>query len=92
MPIIDCSVPSLISDSTGGHARFTLEADTLEQAISRMLETYPLLRVHLFTETGAVRQHVMICYNEDNIAWLDSLDVRLKLGDRLTVVQLVSGG
>ncbi|WP_052487882.1 MoaD/ThiS family protein [Gordoniibacillus kamchatkensis] len=92
MPSIECSVPSLISDCTGGHARFTLQAETLEQAIARMLETYPLLRVHLFTESGAVRPHVLICYNDDNIAWLEHLDVPLKQGDRLAVLQLVSGG
>lgn len=92
MPIIDCSIPSLISDCTGGNVRFTLEAETLEQAISNMLDTYPLLRVHLFTETGAVRPHILICYNDDNLAWLESLDVPLKQGDRLAVIQLVSGG
>lgn len=92
MPLIDCAVPTLISDCTGGKARFRLEAETLEQAISRMFETYPLLRTHLFTESGAVRQHVMLCYNDENIAWLDRLDIPLKQEDRLTVVQLVSGG
>ncbi|MFC0214455.1 MoaD/ThiS family protein [Paenibacillus chartarius] len=92
MPTIDCSVPSLISDCTGGKARFTMEADTLEQAIQRMMERYPLLRVHVMTETGAIRKHVMICYNDDNIAWLERLDVPVCDGDRLAVVQLVSGG
>lgn len=92
MPRIDCAVPSLLSDCTGGNARFTVEADTLEQAISRMMDEHPLLRVHLLTEAGTVRRHVMICYNDENIAWLDTLDVPLKQGDRLAVVQLVSGG
>jgi adenylyltransferase/sulfurtransferase len=92
MPTIECTVPSLISDCTGGKARFPVEAETLEQAISRMLDTYPLLRVHLFTESGALRQHVLICYNEENIAWLESRDIPLKQGDKLAILQLVSGG
>ncbi|NIK75164.1 molybdopterin converting factor small subunit [Paenibacillus castaneae] len=92
MPIIECSVPSLISDCTGGKSRFTLEADTLEEALILLQNTYPLLRVHLFTETGAVRKHVLLFYNEDNLAWIDTYNIPLKRGDRLTVLQAVSGG
>jgi molybdopterin converting factor small subunit len=92
MATIECAVPTLLSDCTGGRARFTLEADTLEQALARLLDTHPLLRVHLYDELGAVRRHVLICYNDDNIAWLDRLDMPLRTGDRLTVLQLVSGG
>lgn len=92
MPIIDCYVPSLINDCTGGKSYFTLEADTLGQAMSLLQDTYPFLRVHLFTEGGDIRQHVLFYYNNDNIAWLDSLDIPIRTGDRLTVLQAVSGG
>ncbi|WP_409344757.1 MoaD/ThiS family protein [Paenibacillus sp. MBLB4367] len=89
---IDVNVPGLLKDCTGGRASFTIEAETLEDAIRVLLETYPLLRIHLFTETGETRKHVLLYYNDDNIAWLDSLDIPLKKGDRLIVLQSVSGG
>ena len=92
MPIINCSVPPLINDCTGGKSHFTLEAETLEQALSLLQDTYPLLRIHLYTEAGDIRQHVLFYYNNDNIAWLDRLDIPLRTGDRLTVLQAVSGG
>lgn len=92
MPTVSCSVPGLINDCTGGKSSFTLEADTLDQAIRVLTDTYPLLRHHLFTEAGDVREHVLFFYNEDNIAWLEQLDVPLRDGDRLTVLQAVSGG
>lgn len=92
MALIDCSIPSLLGDCAGGRTRFQVEAETLEQALSVLRETYPLLRVHLFDETGAARKHVLLFYNDDNLDWLDRLDLPLRPGDRLTVLQAVSGG
>ena len=39
-----------------------------------------------------IRKHVLIYYNDQSILWLDSLDVSLKTGDRLQIIQAVSGG
>jgi len=90
---IDVSVPMLICDCTKGRTRFPLEADTLGEALRCLIETYPLLRVHLYDEQGDVREHVLLYYNEENIAWLDDLDrIVLRPGDKLRVLQAVSGG
>ncbi|WP_274365639.1 MoaD/ThiS family protein [Paenibacillus thermotolerans] len=89
---IEVSVPFLLSDCTKGQTRFWLEADTVAESLERLIETYPMLRVHLYTEQGQVRKHVLIYYNEDNIAWLDRLDIPLQPGDKLRVLQAVSGG
>lgn len=89
---IQVTVPLLISDCTGGQTVFRIEADTLSEALKEMVAAYPLLKVHLFTEQGEVRKHVLIYYNEDNIAWLEHTDIPLREGDRLRVLQAVSGG
>ncbi|MFD0673745.1 MoaD/ThiS family protein [Cohnella sp. GCM10027633] len=90
--IIEATVPGLLTDCTDGRARVKLEADTLQGAIDRLFADYPLLKRHVYTESGSVRKHVMLCYNDQNIAWLDRLDVPLRDGDKLHVMQLVSGG
>lgn len=89
---LEVSVPMLISDCTGGASRFTLEAGTLEEALEQLVDVHPLLKVHLYTEQGEIRKHVLIYYNEDNIEWLDRMDIAIKSGDRLRVLQAVSGG
>ena len=71
---------------------FSIDAATLQEAITRLLEEYPLLRLHLYDETGSQRPHVLLYYNDENIQWLDTLDIPIKPGDRLTVLQAVSGG
>jgi sulfur-carrier protein len=89
---IEVTVPGLLADCTGGRGRFPLQADTLQEALDRLFADYPLLKRHVYAENGKLRQHVLLCYNEDNIDWLERRDIPLKPGDKLHVLQLVSGG
>jgi len=89
---IEVNVPTILRDCTGGRSQVTIEAATLAQALQRLRETYPLLRIHLFDETERLRPHVLIFYNEESTNWLERLDVPLRPGDRLTILQAVSGG
>ena len=89
---IEVRVPALLRDCTKQQTRFPLEATTLAEALTRLVQEYPLLRRHIYDEAGQLRQHVLLFYNDDNIKWLEHLDVPLKPGDRLSVVQAVSGG
>ena len=90
--LIEVRVPTMLRSCTNQQARFTLEATTLADALARLVQEYPLLRRHLYDDMGVQRQHVLLFYNDDNIKWLEQLDVPLKAGDRLSVVQAVSGG
>ena len=89
---IEVTIPTLLRDCAGGRCRFPLEAGTLAEALARLIQTYPLLRVHLYDEAGRLRRHLMVFYNDESITWLDRLDLSLRPGDRLHVVQAVSGG
>src|SRR5205823_2856562 len=89
---VEVSVPSLLSDCIDHQRCFMLEADTLSGALQQMVTRYPLLRLHLYDEQERLRRHVLIFYNEENIAWLDRLDLPLQPGDRIQVLQAVSGG
>jgi len=89
---IEVTVPTILRDCTGGHNTVTIEASTLAEALEQMNESYPLLKVHLYDEVGKMRPHVLIFYNEESTRWLESLDVPLRPGDRLEILQAVSGG
>jgi molybdopterin converting factor small subunit len=89
---IEVTLPTILRDCTGGRNPVTVEAATLAQALARLREVYPLLRVHLYDETGQLRPHVLIFYNQESTRWLDNLDIPLRPGDRLEILQAVSGG
>ncbi|MGI8587332.1 MAG: MoaD/ThiS family protein [Chloroflexia bacterium] len=89
---IEVMVPTLLRDCTGGRNPVTIEAATLAEALQRLRESYPLLRIHLYDEAERLRPHVLIFYNEESTHWLERLDTPLQPGDRLEIVQAVSGG
>jgi molybdopterin converting factor small subunit len=89
---IEVTLPGPLADSAGGKRRFTVEAGTLAGALDAMLAAHPRLRPHLYDEAMRTRKHVLIFYNDENVAALPDRNVRLKPGDRLQVLQAVSGG
>ena len=85
-------VPRILCDTTSGKREVTVQAATLEASLREIRTRWPLLGTHIFDESGAVRQHVLILHNGKLTKYLKSLDVPLRAGDRLQIVQAVSGG
>lgn len=92
MVSVPFTLPGLLTACTGGEKIVTVEAESVAGAIEALLRDYPLLGVHLYEESGALRPHVMFLYNDQSIKWLPTLEIPLQPGDRMTVLQLVSGG
>ena len=86
------TLPGLLATCAGGEKVVSVEAETVAGSIDALLRAYPLLKVHLYEESGALRPHIMFLYNDQSIKWLPSLDIPLQPGDKMTVLQLVSGG
>jgi sulfur-carrier protein len=89
---IEVTVPSMLKHCTGDTRHVWLEASRLDELLETLKRQYPLLIPHVWDDHGGVRKHIMIFYNEQSIGWLDSLAIDLKEGDRLQIVQAVSGG
>ena len=89
---IEITVPGLLAEYTGGRRRFALQAETLEEALGRLLEQHPRLAPHLYDESRRLRPHVLMFFNDENLARMPNRGVALKPGDRLQILQAVSGG
>lgn len=87
---IDVTLPGLIADSVGWR-HLTIDADTVADALMA-LRKHPQVGPLVFDDAGRVRQHVLVFHNDTATKHMDSLDVPLKPGDRIAVVQAVSGG
>lgn len=92
MAELTAHVPFLLRGTLGDKPRVTLRADTLEQALAALFHDYPLLERHVRDEHGRMRQHVFIAYNGRNIAHLPDRSIAVRDGDRIDVLQAVSGG
>lgn len=90
---IPVTVPGLLADSVGGQRRINVEAATLAEALRALRERHSNLRAHVWDESGAVRQHILIYLNDESITWIDDHESRtLRDGDALFIIQAVSGG
>ncbi|MGH9196080.1 MAG: MoaD/ThiS family protein [Acidimicrobiia bacterium] len=46
----------------------------------------------MYDESGTFRPHVLCFLNDVNTRWLDNANPPLQEGDRITILQAVSGG
>ena len=89
---IPVHLPSLLRPSVGGENHVAVDAETLGEALTVLVQRHPLLRFHLYDARGAFRTHVLMYYNGESVASLPTLDVPLRPGDELEVINAVSGG
>ena len=92
MTAVTLEVPRMLRDCTAGRASVEIEADRLDAVGGAIRSHWPLLATHVFAESGELRPHVLLLHNDRLVLRGPPDDVRLEAGDRLTIVQAVSGG
>jgi len=76
----------------GGRRELPLEAETLGAAFASIKAELPGLAVHLFDESGGLREHVNVFHRGRSSRWDDPDAIALADGDEILVLQAVSGG
>jgi sulfur-carrier protein len=69
-----------------------VDARTLREALARAFEAAPQMRNYVLDEQGAMRKHVAVFVNARMIADRVRLDVPLESGDKVMVIQALTGG
>ena len=82
----------MLAQFTDDLRSFSVRAGTVREALDGAVEAYPMLRIHLQDEAGVQRPHVNVYYNDTELRQLGSLDVAVRDGDQITIIQSVSGG
>ena len=85
-------VSGLLREFCGGLPDVSVSARTVRDALAELERTHPRLYRGVCDETGAVRRHVNLFVNSDNVKDGAGLDTPLANGDVLTILPAVSGG
>jgi molybdopterin converting factor small subunit len=85
-------VPGVLRQYCEGALELTLSATSLREALEQIERRHPALYRCVCDETGAVRRHVNLFVNADDMRMLDGLDTRLTPGDAVMILPAVSGG
>jgi len=89
---ISVFIPGLLRASCGGASELTLSAATVRAALEELERSHPPFYRNVCDETGALRRHVNLFVNADNVRDGAGLDTALVSGDIITIMPAVSGG
>jgi len=85
-------IPGVLRACCDGARELTLSAATVRAALEQLELSHPQLHRSVCDETGAVRRHVNLFVNSDNIRDGVGLDTALASGDIIIIMPAVSGG
>jgi molybdopterin synthase sulfur carrier subunit len=75
-----------------GVVQISVAAQSVRAALETLEQIQPALYGNICDETGAVRRHLNVFVNSDNVRDLNGVDTMLTPGDVLTFLPAVSGG
>ena len=75
-----------------GATHLAVSAPTVRAALEDLERSQAALYRNICDETGALRPHLNVFVNADNVRGLDGVDTKLTAGDVVTVLPAVSGG
>jgi molybdopterin converting factor small subunit len=91
-PTVTIHVVGPLRPYCAGRSQLSIEAQTVRDALADLERKEPTLYSNLCDETGAVRRHLNVFVNSDNVRDRNGIDTTLTPGDVLTFLPAVSGG
>jgi molybdopterin converting factor small subunit len=91
-PAVTIHLTAPLRPYAGGVSRLEMAAPTVKAALAELERSQPVLHRNLCDETGALRRHLNVFVNADNIRDLGGIDTALAAGDVLAFLPAVSGG
>ena len=85
-------IPTPLRGYAGGAAEVEVNAPTVGDALTHVVERYPQLRPHLYDERGQLRNFVNAYVNENDVRALEGTATKLRAGDSITLVPSIAGG
>lgn len=85
-------IPAALRGLVGGRAEVDVEAGTVRAVLDAVGRASPELRERLLDESGALRRHVNVFVNGEDVRFRDLLETPVREGDRVAIVPAVAGG
>ncbi|HET8567871.1 MAG TPA: ubiquitin-like small modifier protein 1 [Candidatus Limnocylindria bacterium] len=91
MPRVTVLLYGAYAEFAGGK-KAVIDAANVREALDAAVAAYPALRERLRDEHGAIRQHVNVFANTEEMRHLDGEQTALRDGDVVHIIPAVSGG
>jgi len=91
---ISVVLPQVLAPYAQGHATVLVDAScpTVDAALACVRAQWPAVTDRILTEQGALRRHVNLFVDTENVRFLHGLATPVRDGSTIMVVAAVSGG
>jgi molybdopterin/thiamine biosynthesis adenylyltransferase/rhodanese-related sulfurtransferase/molybdopterin converting factor small subunit len=85
-------IPTPLRTYAGGESEVTVRAGTVGDAMTELVQRYPQLQRHLYTDDGALRNFVNVFLNDEEVRYLGGDRTAVAEKDTITIVPSIAGG
>ncbi|HEY6446297.1 MAG TPA: MoaD/ThiS family protein [Acidobacteriaceae bacterium] len=86
-------IPTTLRAFAGNQASVTVNANTVSQALTTLMEQFPDFRKHLYTPEGKLRSFVNLYLNDDDVRYLPQREeTEVGENDTLSIIPSIAGG
>jgi molybdopterin converting factor small subunit len=85
-------IPTPLRQYAGKQPAIEVNASTVGEALSGLVNQHPDLRRHLYTEEGKLRAFVNVYLNDEDIRYLEREGTTVNDGDSISIVPSIAGG
>jgi sulfur-carrier protein adenylyltransferase/sulfurtransferase len=85
-------IPTALKGYAGGKDTVEVGGDTVGAALQALVEEFPALKKHLYTDEGQLRNFVNVYLNEEDVRYLDKSNTNVREGDTLSIIPSIAGG
>lgn len=84
-------IPTPLRAYTGDHAQVEVKGSTVGTALSNLVEQYPEIEPHLFSN-GELRNFVNVFIDDENINFYDGMATEIEADASLRIIPSIAGG
>jgi molybdopterin converting factor small subunit len=85
-------IPAVLRALVGGRAELAVPAGRLRDVFDAVGRESPELVVRVLADGGALRRHVNVFVNEEDVRFRELLETPVRDGDCVTIVPSIAGG
>jgi len=85
-------IPTPLKQFAENRDSVKLSGQNIGELLDNLMQEFPNMKKHLYSEDGKIRNFVNIYVNDEDIRYLEKSETRLKEGDVISIIPSVAGG
>lgn len=89
---VEIIIPLVLRQYAENRDSVKLTGQNIGELLNNLMQKFPNMKKHLFSEDGQIRNFVNVYVNDAHIRYLENSETQLKEGDVISIIPSVAGG